>query len=244
MDRFKKTVYGATLSGDDGDGDGDGGGAADNVAMKERVVRCAVYFWRSSDRVVLSDVDGTITKSDVGGHIWTKMGFEFVQKDIVEILERVNGNGHRLIYLTARGIGQCAATRKYLFNDLNVPYGAVLCSPSTLRAALYREVVQKRPQQFKIPTLSAVQWAFGGDDGVDGVDGKGTASPFVAGFGNRDTDAISYAAVGVPVDSTFIIGLDKKEKAKAKEQGVVAQFVDDYAEILKNANTLFPKVAM
>ena len=33
-------------------------------------------------------------------------------------------------------------------------------------------------------------------------------SPFAAGFGNRDTDAISYRAVGVELDKIFIINHD------------------------------------
>ncbi len=33
-------------------------------------------------------------------------------------------------------------------------------------------------------------------------------NPFAAGFGNRDTDAISYRAVGVELDKIFIINPD------------------------------------
>ena len=33
-------------------------------------------------------------------------------------------------------------------------------------------------------------------------------SPFAGGFGNRDTDAISYRAVGVDLDKIFIINHD------------------------------------
>merc|ERR1712154_540030 len=230
MDEFKRKMYSAAVSGDEGDDDDNDDGDGAGIQMKDRVVSANVHLWNSTDRVVLSDVDGTITKSDVGGHILTKIGFEFVQKDIVEILTRINGNGYRLIYLTARGIGQCAMTRDYLFRDLNVPNGAVLCSPSTTRAALYREVIQKRAEEFKIPTLNAVIRIFGG------------SNPLIAGFGNRDSDALSYHAVGIAPERTFIIGLDEKEKAEAKKGGMTAQFVDDYTEILKNANDLFPRL--
>jgi len=33
----------------------------------------------------------------------------------------------------------------------------------------------------------------------------GGASPFYAGFGNRDTDVISYSSVGVPEGKIFVI---------------------------------------
>lgn len=34
------------------------------------------------------------------------------------------------------------------------------------------------------------------------------SNPFVGGFGNRDTDAISYRAVGVSLNKIFIVNND------------------------------------
>merc|ERR1719295_1778577 len=89
MDKLKKSV--------NGDKGSDKGGDTDSVEyeMKQRTVSGNIYLWNSGDRVVLSDVDGTITKSDVRGHILTKIGFECVHQDIVEILGRINGIGYR-----------------------------------------------------------------------------------------------------------------------------------------------------
>ena len=203
------------------------------ISLKERSVFANVYLWNESDKVVISDVDGTITKSDVGGHVLTRIGFDYVQSGIVKILSRVNSSRYRIIYLTARGIGQSSMTRKYLFDELNVPNGAVICSASTTRAALYREVVQKRPQDFKIPTLNNVKKAFG-------------RNPFVGGFGNRDTDAKSYNFFGIDASKIFIIGMDDKkeqnEEEEKEKEDVIATYIDDYHQIYEEIDEIFPKL--
>ena len=50
---------------------------------------------------------------------------------------------------------------------------------------------------FKIAALKNIKHLFPDD-----------MNPFFCGFGNRDTDAISYRAVGIPLDKIFIINHD------------------------------------
>lgn len=57
-----------------------------------------------------------------------------------------------------------------------------------------REIVQRRPHEFKIACLEDIRALFPPD-----------WNPFYAGFGNRDTDVVSYREVGVPPSRTFII---------------------------------------
>merc|ERR1712244_72166 len=102
-----------------------------------------------------------------------------------------------------------------------------ICSASTTRAALYREVVQKRPQDFKIPTLNNVKKAFG-------------KNPFVGGFGNRDTDAKSYRFFGIAAEKIFIIGMMEKEEKEEEE--VIATYIEDYHKIYEDVDEIFPKL--
>jgi phosphatidate phosphatase LPIN len=67
-------------------------------------------------------------------------------------------------------------------------------SPDSLIHSFKREVIYRRPQDFKIPALRDVVNLF-----PEGI------CPFVAGFGNRNTDIESYIAVGVPPAMIFII---------------------------------------
>lgn len=76
------------------------------------------------------------------------------------------------IYLFIQG------TREYLKsikqNDLSLPDGPLLLNPTSLISAFHREVIEKKPEQFKISCLNDVQALFP-------IDTK----PFYAGYGNR-----------------------------------------------------------
>ena len=51
---------------------------------------------------LFSDIDGTITESDVKGHVAAFFGFTAVQKNVVELYEKIYNNGYKVLYLTAR----------------------------------------------------------------------------------------------------------------------------------------------
>lgn len=75
-----------------------------------------------------------------------------------------------------------------------LPQGPVIISPDGLLPSLYREVIRRRPHDFKIGCLQDIRALFPAD-----------WHPFYAGFGNRASDEISYAAVGVPPGKIFTI---------------------------------------
>ena len=74
-----------------------------------------------------------------------------------------------------------------------MPVGPVIMSPDRSVRSGAREVIIKKPHIFKIGTLSVIR------------DLYPSKSCFHAGFGNRDTDAISYLDVGIPLDKIYII---------------------------------------
>jgi hypothetical protein len=55
-------------------------------------------------------------------------------------------------------------------------------------------VIRRTPHEFKIACLQDIRSLFPED-----------CNPFYAGFGNRDTDEISYLKVGIPKGKVFII---------------------------------------
>ena len=67
-------------------------------------------------------------------------------------------------------------------------------SPDRLLVSFNREVIQRRPEEFKIAALKDVKSLF-----------PEKGKTFYAGFGNRQTDVISYRAVGVPQGRIFTI---------------------------------------
>lgn len=91
---------------------------------------------------------------------------------------KIKDNGYKLLYLSARAIGQSRVTREYLKSikqeDLSLPEGPVLLNPTSLLNAFHREVIEKKPEEFKISCLKDIQALFPTDN-----------KPFYAGYGNK-----------------------------------------------------------
>lgn len=160
-------------------------------------VTAALYFWSSDQKIVISDIDGTITKSDALGHIMPILGRDWSHSGVAKLYSSITGNGYKIVYLTSRAIGQAETTRRYI-NGLNqegemLPPGPLLLSPDRLFTAFNREVIRRRPEEFKIACLQDLKTIFP------------DSNPFYAGFGNRPTDVKSYRAVEIPLSKIFII---------------------------------------
>jgi phosphatidate phosphatase LPIN len=139
---------------------------------------CHLYKWRSDDKIVISDIDGTITRSDVLGHILPIVGKDWAQSGVAQLFNKIKDNGYKLLYLSARAIGQARITREYLKSikqgNLTMPDGPILLNPTSLITAFHREVIEKKPEQFKISCMSDIKALFPPD-----------SNPFYAGYGNR-----------------------------------------------------------
>lgn len=75
---------------------------------------CEIYLWEHDDKIVISDLDGTITKSDVLGHIFPLIGKDWSHNNVVKLYTDIEKNGFKILYLTARAIGQFDTTKNYL----------------------------------------------------------------------------------------------------------------------------------
>ncbi|XP_052124373.1 phosphatidate phosphatase LPIN3 isoform X2 [Frankliniella occidentalis] len=160
--------------------------------------KCNIYKWKYDDKIVISDIDGTITKSDVLGHILPIVGKDWAQSGVAQLFTKIQNNGYRLLYLSARAIGQARVTREYLRSikqdDLSLPDGPLLLNPTSLMSALHREVIERKPEEFKISCLRDIQALF-----------PSHCKPFYAGYGNKINDVWAYRAVGIPIFRIFTI---------------------------------------
>uniref|UniRef100_A0A7N6ATT5 phosphatidate phosphatase n=1 Tax=Anabas testudineus TaxID=64144 RepID=A0A7N6ATT5_ANATE len=162
--------------------------------------RCqgTIYLWNWDDKIIISDIDGTITRSDTLGHILPTLGKDWTHQGIAQLYHKVSQNGYKFLYCSARAIGMADMTRGYL-NWVNergtmLPMGPVLLSPSSLFSALHREVIEKKPEKFKVECLTDIKNLF-----------YPNKQPFYAAFGNRPTDVFSYKQVGVPLNRIFTV---------------------------------------
>uniref|UniRef100_A0A8C9VZB6 phosphatidate phosphatase n=1 Tax=Scleropages formosus TaxID=113540 RepID=A0A8C9VZB6_SCLFO len=162
--------------------------------------RCegTIYLWSWDDKIVISDIDGTITRSDTLGHILPTLGKDWTHQGIARLYHKVSQNGYKFLYCSARAIGMADMTRGYLHwvneRGTMLPLGPVLLSPSSLFSALHREVIEKKPEKFKIECLTDIKNLF-----------HPNTEPFYAAFGNRPTDVYSYKEVGVPLNRIFTV---------------------------------------
>lgn len=65
-----------------------------------------IFLWNYSDSIVISDIDGTITRSDVFGQILPYVGKDWSQEGVTNLFSNIERNGYRFVYLSARAIGQ------------------------------------------------------------------------------------------------------------------------------------------
>ncbi|XP_043713795.1 phosphatidate phosphatase PAH2-like isoform X2 [Telopea speciosissima] len=190
-------------------------------------VDARIYLWKWNTRIVVSDVDGTITKSDVLGQFMPLVGKDWSQTGVAHLFSAIKENGYQLLFLSARAISQAYLTRQFLVNlkqdGKALPDGPVVISPDGLFPSLFREVIRRAPHEFKIACLENIRALFPPD-----------CNPFYAGFGNRYTDEISYLKVGIPKGKIFTIN--------PKGQIAVNHWVDtkSYTSLHTLVNGMFP----
>ncbi|KAF9995578.1 hypothetical protein BGZ79_010739 [Entomortierella chlamydospora] len=186
-----------------------------------------IFLWDYDSRVVISDIDGTITKSDALGHIFAMAGRDWTHLGVAKLFTDIRSNGYHILYLTSRAIGQADYTRKYLQkveqNSYQLPDGPVIMSPDRLFSAFHREVIIRKPEVFKMACLRDIKKLFDDRD------------PFYAGFGNRITDALSYRAVNVP--SSRIFTIDSNGELKLE---LLSAFKSSYVALTDLVNEIFP----
>ncbi|KAI0534679.1 LNS2-domain-containing protein [Xylaria digitata] len=157
-----------------------------------------MFLWRHDTPVVISDIDGTITKSDALGHVLNMIGRDWTHAGVAKLYSDIAANGYNIMYLTSRSVGQSDTTRAYLNgiaqDSYRLPKGPTILSPDRTMAALRREIYLRKPHVFKMATLRDIRSLYGPENHC-----------FYAGFGNRLTDQISYRTVDVPRNRIFTI---------------------------------------
>ncbi|KAJ8066276.1 hypothetical protein OCU04_005355 [Sclerotinia nivalis] len=157
-----------------------------------------MYLWKYDVPIVISDIDGTITKSDALGHVLNYIGRDWTHIGVAKLYTEIVNNGYNIMYLTSRSVGQADTTRAYLNGvvqeNYHLPKGPTILSPDRTLAALRREVYIRKPEVFKMACLRDIKNLFGPN-----------RTPFYAGFGNRLTDALSYRSVSIPSNRIFTI---------------------------------------
>ena len=134
---------------------------------------------------------------------------DWAQEEVTALYSRIYANGYQLLYLSARSISQAGATRDYLRGlqqgSLNLPVGPLFLNPESVFRAFKKEVIDKKPEIFKISCLKKLQDLFDCE------------TPFFAGYGNRPNDIVAYETVGIPRTRIFIVNKTGELKGSYSE---------------------------
>ncbi|GIK04741.1 hypothetical protein Aspvir_008835 [Aspergillus viridinutans] len=198
-----------------------------SFSVNRATCTATMYLWNSTTPIVISDIDGTITKSDALGHVLNMIGRDWTHAGVAKLYTDIVNNGYNIMYLTSRSVGQADTTRTYIYgvcqDGYRLPKGPVIMSPDRTIAALRREIYLRKPEVFKMACLRDILGLFNGKE-----------NPFYAGFGNRLTDALSYRSVNIPssriftINSNAEVSLDLLSLNKYKSSYVTMQELLDH----------------
>lgn len=193
-----------------------------------------MYYWSHDIPIVISDIDGTITKSDALGHVLNMIGRDWTHIGVAKLYTDIVTNGYNIFYLTSRSVGQADTTRAYLNGvtqeGYKLPKGPVIMSPDRTIAALRREIYLRKPEVFKMACLRDILSLF-----------PGRTNPFYAGFGNRFTDALSYRTVHIPSTRIFTINSNAEVSLDLMS---LNKYRSSYVSMRELVDHFFPPISM
>eukprot|EP00960_Hanusia_phi_P045873 757468-Hanusia_phi.AAC.2 len=228
-------------------------------------VACSASLWLLdvTDRLVVVDIDGTITRSDVRGLVASQLqgtasflsnalsasnpwapdlsaalSADYTHDGVREFLTAVSAAGYLLLFLTARPITLADRTRDFLATagragDSTLPEG-----PLITQACGTMKALQTKHEVFKVAVLRQIHGLFERREEAGMQTEASKTGVFVAGFGNHETDAMAYKAVGIPPDKIFM--LDKSSKLRI--HGTRLEF-QSYSGLLPDIQELFPPLS-
>eukprot|EP00091_Calanus_sinicus_P022384 TRINITY_DN7073_c0_g1_i2.p1 TRINITY_DN7073_c0_g1~~TRINITY_DN7073_c0_g1_i2.p1 ORF type:complete len:345 (-),score=70.85 TRINITY_DN7073_c0_g1_i2:145-1179(-) len=185
-----------------------------------------VHLMNNTARLVVSDIDGTVTKSNIRGMILPVLGLsDWKHRGVVELYKKIADQGYTMVYLTNRAIGQSDMTREYIYSLKETPYhmprGPVLLQVESLLGAFETEVIKGQPEVNKIAALSRVKGLFPGN-------------PFYSGFGNKAWDILAYKALNMNPDMIF--NVEDDSDLVSEGTGIPT----NYTALIENVPLLYP----
>lgn len=193
-------------------------------------IQSNIFLWNYTDKIVISDFDGTITRSDMIGQIGVYFGIDWTHKYIAKLYSHIENNGYKMLYVTARTMYMQSSTKNSLNsinqNGFSMPIGPVMMNDNGYIDSIKTEIIDKVPQEFKIECLFNILNLFPSD-----------VEPYYAGFGNKPTDKFAYEKVGINPAKIYIIN-EKGEISRNTNTNCKTNFLlmDD------QINELFPYV--
>lgn len=162
-----------------------------------------IFFWSSNDRLVIVDIDGTITRSNIRGVVDTVLteSYQYAHDGVCEFFSALPT---RVVFLSTRPIRLANSTRKFLSevqqnNKDCLPHGAWIGFMGHLASVMIMELITFSVSDFKEAAIQQQILKPFADVGASKKD------VLVAAFGNTVMDMEAYHRVGLGLDRLFLI---------------------------------------
>lgn len=206
------------------------------VVCKNRASGCtadfSVFLYDKTDKIVIMDVDGTVTRSDIRGYVESVYFgiYDYTHDGIVTFLNDLKDSCNcHVLYLTSRPISHLKETRLLLQNARDktaegkmLPIGPVFTNTETMMTAAYRELIAKNTVALKSSILLNISNVFKTASSIvrkvpaptlsSDLESRIAVSvphpwstPFLFGIGNKVADAIAYKLAGVIEGNILIV---------------------------------------
>jgi len=192
------------------------------------VAQANVWVYDESTRLVIFDIDGTITKADVQGYITSVylQRYDFVHDGVTSFMNHLTSQSDnvKIIYVTSRPLEHKEQTKALLNGCVQgaLASGPILMNMDSLTKALVDETVLRASAGMKSKLLQEVRECFCGS----GVDNSSKASidritPFVMGFGNRPSDHQAYKKGALLDDSNvYLVNVQSTLRSQGQDGAV------------------------
>ena len=184
-----------------------------------------IYLYDQTKKLIITDIDGTITKSDFRGTIAKLFRLNYHHEGVVELFDSASKNGYAIIYLSAIPQVFDEMTRDYLFKQLqdkngySLPLSPVIMSPTVGLNGLSQDKAAN-----KLATLQSLLNLF--DLKAKVVEGA---------YGNKDSDTKAYVDSGIPDNKVFLVN------KQSEMINVGTKEKTSYMEHFKNVAQMYPK---
>lgn len=198
------------------------------------VANMNIFLWSHQDRLMIVDIDGTITRSNVRGIFDTVVTerYSYTHKGVCRFLSNLD-KSVRFIFLTSRPIALANRTRRFLSRmrqeeGCQLPAGALIGFPGSLMEVLFMELVSHSVHEFKLKSLlKHVTQVFAK---------SGASNVFLAGIGNSLMDMQAYHAAGLDLERIYLID---KESTIYCLNNIDAQVPTEVSDFLLARGTRF-----
>ncbi|KAL0489262.1 phosphatidate phosphatase [Acrasis kona] len=198
---------------------------------EDKTVECTLFPYHHTDKIIISDYDGTITKqkNDLMSIIMTKFKWNNLttRKGVADLYTEIAANGYKFVYISARIFRQMKGVKDYLAQD-SLPRGPIITTPHKTYLSRFYKTIAGTADSFKLAVLGSMKYMFDEDS-------------IVGAFGNKRTDVKAYRAAEIPKDAIYIVKgttvYKKNEMGKMDDE-----LFEGYDGVKEDALKTFPKI--